>query len=76
MNLLTIENEKLIITPKGLDKIWFFTNKIEVPFINITRVSINKNIVNEGKGWRLPGLATFNKWSGTFILNKEKTFGT
>ena len=67
MNLLNIENDRLIIEPKGLDKLWSFTNKIEIPFDHILSVSMNKQIVNERKGIRLLGLATFNKWSGTFI---------
>lgn len=74
MNLLTIENDKLIVQPKGLDKIWSFTNKIEIPFKNISSVSIDKEIINKFNGTRMPGLATFNKWAGTFILNKEKNF--
>ncbi|HCN74643.1 PH domain-containing protein [Pseudolactococcus plantarum] len=74
MNLLTIEKDRLIIEPKGLDKIWSFTNKIEIPFKNIISVSIDKKITNERKGIRLLGLATFSKWSGTFISKKEKNF--
>ncbi|ATY88704.1 hypothetical protein CV702_11340 [Lactococcus lactis subsp. lactis] len=74
MNLLSIENNKLIITPKGLDKIWSFTNKIEIPFENITNVTIDRTIIYEGKGLRLLGLATFSKWSGTFISKKRKNF--
>ncbi len=74
MNLLSIENNELMIVPKGLDKIWSFTNKIEIPFKNIISVSIDKKIINERKGIRLLGLATFNKWSGTFISKKEKNF--
>lgn len=74
MNLLTIEKDRLIIEPKGLDKIWSFTNKIEIPFENIISVSTDRNIINRGKGLRLLGLATFNKWAGTFISKKEKIF--
>ena len=74
MNLLTIENNKIVISPKGLDKIWSFTNRIEISIENISSVTIDKNIIYRSKGLRLLGLATFNKWAGTFIYKKEKYF--
>lgn len=52
------------------------TDTYALSFKNIISVSVDKNIVNVNKGLRIPGLATFNKWSGTFISisKKEKNF--
>lgn len=73
-NKIEIKNNKLIVTPQGLDKVWSFTNKLEIPMTNVIGAKMDQNILNTKKGFRAPGLGLPNKWSGTYILDGEKNF--
>lgn len=73
-NKISIENNKLIVLPQGLDKVWSFNNKLEIPMINVMGATIDKDILNTKKGFRGPGLGLPNKWCGTWTLDGEKNF--
>ena len=73
-NKIEIKNDKLIVIPQGLDKVWSFKNKLEIPINNVIGAMIDHDIVNTNKGFRGPGLGLPNKWSGTFTLDGEKNF--
>lgn len=73
-NKISIENNNLIIIPQGLDKVWSFKNKLEIPMKNVMGATIDKDILNTEKGFRGPGLGLPNKWSGTWTLDGEKNF--
>ena len=73
-NKISIENNKLIILPQGLDKVWSFKNKLEIPMTNVMGATIDTDILNAKKGFRGPGLGLPNKWSGTWTLDGERNF--
>lgn len=63
-----------MIVPQGLDKVWSFKNKLEIPITNVMGATIDKDILNTKKGVKAPGLGLPNKWSGTWTLDGEKNF--
>jgi hypothetical protein len=74
MNTVTVENGHLIIEPRGLDKLWSFRRKIDVPLAQVRGATADEGVRYEPKGIRAPGLAIPGKYSGTFHRDGEKTF--
>lgn len=75
MNTVTISGDALIVEPKGLDKLWSFTAKLEIPLAHVRGATIDPGITHGfDKGIRAPGLGLPNKWSGTFTKDGERHF--
>lgn len=60
-NKVEIKAGELVITPRGLDKLWSFTKEIRVPLSLIRGATYDPGVVAESKGVRAPGLNTLGK---------------
>jgi hypothetical protein len=74
MNTITITPENLIIEPRGLDKVWSFTNRLEIPVAHVRGATFDPGANSEPKGFRGPGLGVPGKWAGTYTREGEKFF--
>lgn len=74
MNTVTLTADTLSVEPRGLDKMWSFTRRLDVPLAHVRGATVDPGITLEPKGIRAPGLGLPNKWSGTFSRNGEKWF--
>ena len=74
MNIVTITPTELIVEPTGLDKLWSFTRKLEIPLAHVRGATFDPGANQEPKGLRAPGLAIPGKWSGTFNRDGDKSF--
>ena len=68
MNIITLTDTMLVVEPQGLDKLWSFTRKLEIPLTHVRGAN------QEPKGLRAPGLAIPGKWAGTFNKDGDKSF--
>ena len=73
-NVVNIQNEQLVIEPVGLIKIAALKERIVIPLTHVVGASIATGIINESKGFRMPGTAIPGYWAGTFRKNDEMTF--
>lgn len=73
-NRITITQKQLIVVPTGFDKLWSLKAKLAFPLSQVVGATADQSFIEEPKGVRFPGLATLNKWSGTFIHNGQKSF--
>lgn len=73
-NKVIISENKLIIKPRGLDKLWSLKSKIIIPVNHVMGATIDNGIVKDGTGIKMPGTKGFNKIAGTFIKNGRKSF--
>lgn len=74
MNTVTVNDTTLTVEPLGLDKLWSFTKKLEIPLANVRGATLDPGAADEPKGIRGPGLGLPGKWSGTFTRDGEKSF--
>jgi hypothetical protein len=74
MNRITIGTSNLIVEPEGLDKVWSFTNRLDIPLDHVRGATFDPGANSEPKGIRAPGLSLPGKWAGTFIHDGEKSF--
>ncbi len=74
MNIITLTDTMLEVEPNGLDKLWSFTRKLEIPLIHVRGATFDPGANNEPKGWRGPGLGMPGKWAGTFHKDGDKSF--
>lgn len=65
-NTLEIVDHTLVITPRGLDRLWGFQKQLTVPLAQITDVQVEYSPSRVETGWRGPGLQTLRKTCGTF----------
>jgi hypothetical protein len=74
-NTLTLDSERLIIEPIGLNKLWGLRRRIEVPLSQVRGATYDPEATHAGKGMRFPGLALAGrKWVGTFLKDGEKAY--
>lgn len=73
-NKVQIIDNKLIVTPQGINKLTSMKGKLEFPFTHILGATIDEGILDESKGLKGPGTAIPGYWAGTFTKNGEKTF--
>ncbi|WP_257160569.1 hypothetical protein [Corynebacterium cystitidis] len=74
-NNVEIQGEELIVTPRGLDKLWSLTNEVRVPLSLVRGATHDPGIVKEPKGLRAPGLNTLGKKvSATYHKDQERHF--
>lgn len=74
MNIVTIVDNNLVVEPQGLDKLWSFKRRLEIPLASVRGATFDPGANNEPKGLRAPGLAIPGKWAGTFLRDGEKSF--
>lgn len=74
MNTVTIVDNNLVVEPQGLDKLWSFKRRLEIPLASVRGATFDPGANNEPKGLRAPGLAIPGKWAGTFLRDGEKSF--
>lgn len=74
MNIITLTDKTLFVEPKGLDKLWSFRRKIEIPLVHVRGATLDPGANQEFKGIRAPGLAIPGKWAGTFHKDGDKSF--
>lgn len=74
MNKVTVTGSSLVVEPQGLDKLWSFTRKINVPLAHVRGATFDPGVNHEPKGLRAPGLAIPGKWAGTFTRDSDKSF--
>ncbi len=72
MNTVTVNQATLIVEPMGLDKLWSFKRRLEIPLAHVRGATFDPGINDEPKGIRWPGLSIPGKWSGTFRQNEGK----
>lgn len=74
MNTVTIEGGRLVVSPRGLDKLWSFTRRLDLPLSQVKGATADSGVQREPKGIRAPGLSIPGKYAGTFHRDGEKTF--
>jgi hypothetical protein len=74
MNNVTISTGTLTVEPVGLDKVWSFTNRLDIPLAHVRGATFDPGANDEPKGIRAPGLGMPGKWAGTFYKDGETTF--
>lgn len=74
MNTITLSETTLTIEPQGLNKMWSFTKRLEIPLTHVRGATWDPGANHENKGLRGPGLGLRGKWSGTFSQNGDKHF--
>ena len=72
---ITVENDKLVVNIEGLDKLWTFTGRLEIPLAHITGAKQDADVVYGWKGWRgpgahIPGVIV----AGTFHRDRKRIF--
>lgn len=73
-NRVTVTDDRLVIEPVGLDKVWSFTRRLEFPLSQVRGASFDPSVRHQPKGWRGPGLRLPGKLSGTFHAGGTKQF--
>jgi hypothetical protein len=71
---VTIAAGRLVVEPRGWDKVWSLRRRIDVPLEHVRGATYDPDAKHSSKGvkigMRLPGL----KWAGTFLRDSERTF--
>lgn len=74
MNIVTVEDGRLVVEPRGMDKVWSFTRRLEIPLTHVRGATVDPGANAEPKGIHTPGLDIPGKAAGTFLRRGEKTF--
>lgn len=74
MNTVSIAGDRLTVRPRGLDRLWGFRRKIDVPFTHVRVATVDPEARRGARGLRGPGLAIFGKYVGTFYRDGERTY--
>lgn len=73
MNAVDVIDGRLVVEPKGLDKLWSFTRRLEIPLTHVRGATSDPGASDEPKGLRAPGLGLPGKIAGTFHRDGVKT---
>lgn len=73
-NTVSVTENTLVVEPRGLDKIWSFRQRLEIPLEHVKGATFDPGMKEEPKGWRGPGLRIPGKLSGTFHADGERQF--
>ena len=73
MNTVRIEGDRLVVEPRGLDRLWALRRRIEVPLAHVAGATYDPGAHREPKGLRI-GTRLPGKTAGTFRRGGEKTF--
>jgi hypothetical protein len=74
MNTVTLTETTLTIEPRGLDRVWSFTRRLDIPLAHVRGAPFDPGANHEPKGLRAPGLAVPGKWAGTFTRDGDRAF--
>ncbi len=74
MNIVTVEDGRLVVEPRGMDKVWSLTRRLEIPLAHVRGATVDPGANAEPKGIRTPGLEIPGKAAGTFLRRGERTF--
>lgn len=74
MNTVTLSQTTLTVEPQGLDKMWSFTKRLDIPLAHVRGATWDPGANHESKGLRGPGLGLPGKWSGTYTQGGDKHF--
>lgn len=74
MNAVTIEDGRLVVVPRGLDRLWSFTRRLSIPVEHVRSATHDPSANREPKGLRAPGLSIPGKTAGTFRRHGRTTF--
>ncbi|MFT8936741.1 MAG: PH domain-containing protein [Liquorilactobacillus sp.] len=74
LNIVKIQNHKLLVAPQDINKIAALKNKIEIPMQHVLGASIDTGILNDSKGLRAPGTSLPGYWAGSFKKDGEESF--
>src|SRR4051812_18208235 len=75
MAQVRVDGENLLVQIDGLDKLWAFKSRLEIPLVNVRGATADPGMVKEPKGVRspgahVPGVIT----AGTFRIDGERIF--
>lgn len=74
-NQVKFTAQALVVTPRGLDKLWSLKRALTIPLTHLVGATIDPGILQDFKGIRAPGAAILGQYyAGTFYLAGEKTF--
>lgn len=77
MNIVSIDARRrlLVIEPRGLDKLWGFVRRIEVPLDQVRGATHDPGVIEDYKGVRGPGLGIpGHKWAGTWRKDGQRHY--
>lgn len=77
MNKVSIDDARkvLVVEPRGLDKVWGFVRRIEVPIDQVRGATHDPGTTEEYKGVRSPGLGIpGRKWVGTWRKDGQRHY--
>ncbi len=74
INRVTVTEDRLVVEPVGLSKIWSVTRRLEFPLVHVRGATFDPGMRDEPKGWRGPGLGLPGKLAGTFHADGKKQF--
>jgi hypothetical protein len=77
MNNVTIDRARgmVVVEPRGLDRLWGFVRRIEVPVSQVRGATHDPGAAQEYKGVRAPGLGLpGRKWVGTWRKDGERHY--
>lgn len=72
---IIFENQNLVLTVKGLHKLWALKSGLKIPFSHVKQARLNNGELSRPKGWKssgtyIPGIIS----AGTFRARGEKVF--
>lgn len=73
-NRVTVTKDSLVVEPAGLNKLWTFTRRLQIPLANVRGATFDPGWKDEPKGWRGPGLRLPGKLAGTFHADGGRQF--
>jgi hypothetical protein len=73
-NNVTITADRLVIEPVGMDKLFSFTKRLEIPLTHVRGATFDPGLRDEPKGLRGPGLGLPGKLSGTCHADGKRQF--
>jgi hypothetical protein len=77
MNNASIDTTRqiLVVEPQGLDKVWGFTRRIEIPINQVRGATHDPGAAEDYKGIRGPGLGIpGHKWVGTWHKDGQRHY--
>ena len=75
MAYVRVDAGNLLVEIEGLDKLWAFKSRLEIPLANVRGATADPGIVSEPKGIRAPGAYVPGViTAGTFHIDGERVF--
>jgi hypothetical protein len=70
-----VDGDNLLVEIEGLDKLWAFKSRLEIPLSNVRGAAADPGMVKEPKGVRAPGAHVPGViTAGTFHIDGERVF--